>query len=258
MPETTGGASGATSTPLPNSMQKDLAVQQFTIGTRQDALVWVVTGLLLVVSHAAGLDASEPTATAKRRYQHGIRDYRAALDLEVWEVAPTKVLEKQGTMTSDADNGGGESQVLLRFDKIIGRGPDQVPPKVRIVSAKLTVTAFDPGNTVHLHRVLVPWSASSTWNSLSAGLSADDLEATRLRDGFTFGHIVMDKQSVEFDVTGAVQSWVNGAPNFGWVFINSGSNGWDFYSSDWHEVELRPFLEVEFEPKLATPATAAR
>jgi hypothetical protein len=193
-----------------------------------------------------------PAAAAKPgrtrvSFQQGIDGYRGTVDTELWEVAPTKVLEKQGTMTSDANNGGGESQILLRYEKIFGTDPGQIPPRSRIVSARLTVVAFDPGNTVFLHRVLVPWSGSSTWNSMSAGLSSDDLEATRLRDGFTFGDIVMDKQQVDFDVAGAIQSWANGAPNHGWVFINTGSNGWDFYSSDWHETDLRPSLVVEFE-----------
>lgn len=204
---------------------------------------------MLLIGGAALLPAGDAKNSSSTRvtFQHGVGGYQGAIDTELWEVAPTKVLEKQGTMTSDADNGGGESQVLLRFDKIIGTGAGQIPAKARILSARLTVVAFDPGSTVYMHRVLVPWAGSSTWNSMSAGVSADDVEATKLRDGFTFGDIVMDKQAVEFDVAGAVQAWVNGERNYGWVFINTGGNGWDFYSSNWHELDLRPQLVVEFE-----------
>lgn len=210
---------------------------------------FVGAGLLLIVGGAALLPAGEAKKSSATRvtFQEGVEDYKGTVDTELWEVAPTKVLEKQGTMTSDADNGGGESQVLLRFEKIIGTGKNQIPAKARILSARLTVVAFDPGSTVYMHRVLVPWAGSSTWNSMSAGLSADEVEATKLRDGFTFGDIVMDKQAVEFDVAGAVQAWVNGERNYGWVFINTGGNGWDFYSSNWHEVDLRPVLVVEYE-----------
>lgn len=210
---------------------------------------FVGTSLLLIVGGAALLAAGEAKKASATRvtFQEGVNDYKGTIDTELWEVAPTKVLEKQGTMTSDADNGGGESQVLLRFEKIIGNGKNQIPAKARILSARLTVVAFDPGSTVYMHRVLVPWAGSSTWNSMSAGLSADEVESTKLRDGFTFGDIVMDKQAVEFDVAGAVQAWVNGERNYGWVFINTGGNGWDFYSSNWHEVDLRPVLVVEYE-----------
>ena len=57
----------------------------------------------------------------------------------------------------------------------------------------------------------------------------------------------MDKQSVEFDVTATVQKWADGEPNLGWVFVNTGDNGWDFYSSDWIEADLRPRCEIEYE-----------
>ncbi len=182
-------------------------------------------------------------------FQHGIDGYRGTVDVEVWAIAPGKPLEKQGTLTSDGNNGGGESQVLMRFDRIFGSKTGQVPKLARIKSAKLKVVAFDPGTTVYVHRVFVPWSEAATWDGLAAGLTIDNVEASTVRDGFTFGQINMDRQSVEFDVTQTVQHWADGEQNFGWVFINTGSNGWDFYSADWQEQELRPKLTVEFEAR---------
>ena len=49
-------------------------------------------------------------------------------------------------------------------------------------------------------------------------------------------------------MTDTVQAWVNGAPNHGWVFINTGPNGWDFYTSEFEDVKQRPRLLVEFTP----------
>ena len=74
----------------------------------------------------------------------------------------------------------------------------------------------------------------------------DNIEASTVRDGFTFAEINMDKQLVHFDVTPTVQLWADGVENFGWVFVNTGGNGWDFYSSDWGEKEFRPMLEVTY------------
>ena len=180
-------------------------------------------------------------------FRNGVDGYDKTLDCEIWAIAPTKSLLRQGTMTCDGNNGGGESQVLMRFDKVFGDGKTQIPSGVRIVSATLTVVAFDPGTTCYLHRMLVPWDAAITWERAINGMSIDDLEASKVRDGFTFGEINMDKQLVTFDVTETVQKWSDGDKNFGWVFVNTGSNGWDFYSSDWHETDLRPMLEVTYQ-----------
>jgi hypothetical protein len=49
-------------------------------------------------------------------------------------------------------------------------------------------------------------------------------------------------------VTDTVQAWVNGAANHGWVFINTGPNGWDFYTSEFEDVKQRPRLIVQFTP----------
>jgi hypothetical protein len=108
------------------------------------------------------------------------------------------------------------------------------------------VSAFDEGTTVHLHRILVPWKSTATWNSLIAGLTADGLDVSKQKDGFTFGKISASTSAISFDVTDTVQAWANGAANHGWVFINTGGNGWDFYTSEFEDVKQRPKLVVEF------------
>ena len=190
---------------------------------------------------------AEPEATQRVTFRQEQNGYKGATDTEIWGVAPSKPLDRQGTMTADLNNGGGESQVLMKFSEIFGTSEGLIPPGSQIVSAKLTIVVFDPGTTVYLHRVLVPWDAAATWDRVAVGFTADDVEASRLRDGFSFGEINMDKQLVDFDVTGSVQKWSDGTPNYGWVFINTGGNGWDFYSSDWVEKDIRPVLEVEFK-----------
>ncbi len=191
--------------------------------------------------------AASPSKPRILEFQNGFDGYDAATDTEIWRIAPDTILDQQGTGTADGNNGGGESQVLMRFDDIFGTGDRQLVGGSRIAKATLVIVAFDPGTTVHLHRVLVPWSAASTWNGMDEGVAIDDLEASTVRDGFSFGEIVMDKQQVEFDVTDTVQRWSQGDSNYGWVFSNTGSNGWDFYTSDWTEKELRPKLIIEFQ-----------
>jgi hypothetical protein len=97
--------------------------------------------------------------------------------------------------------------------------------------------------------MLVPFSKTATWNSLVDGVSADGLEASRHKDSFTFGKIAANTSVVIFDVTDTVQRWVSGAPNYGWVFLNTGGNGWDFYTSDFEDIKQRPKLVIEYEAK---------
>jgi len=214
--------------------------------------------LLLTAMAAFGLgavwvwaDALPPAGTALRQtlaFQEGVNGYTGTIDLEIWAVSPNTCLNGNPSASSDADNDGGESQVLVRFENIIGDKPGQIPPKSAIHSAVFTVSAFDEGNTVHLHRMLVPWKATATWNSLVAGVTADGLEASKQKDGFTFGKISASTSLIDFEVTDTVQAWVNGKPNYGWVFINTGGNGWDFYTSEFEDVNQRPKLIVEFTP----------
>jgi hypothetical protein len=177
--------------------------------------------------------------------------YKGCIDTEIWELSPNKVMEALDVVTTDTNNDGGESQILMSFDGFIGNGAGLIPRHSRVRSATLVVTAFDPGTTVNLHRMLIPWHRSATWNNLISGVSADGCEASRHREAFTFGKITANKQKVRFEVTDTVQAWVNGQANHGWVFLNTGANGWDFYSSDHEEKESRPLLIVTFDPPVS-------
>jgi hypothetical protein len=201
-------------------------------------------------SPAGRADPPPPTVPSLQTvtFQEGVNGYAGTIDIEIWAVAPNTCLEGNPNASSDADNDGGESQILLRFEDIIGPKPGQVPPGSTIHAARVVVSAFDEGNTVHLHRMLVPWKRTATWNSLVGGVTADGLEASRKVDSFTFGKIAATTSEIPFEVTDTVQLWANGEPNHGWVFINTGSNGWDFYTSESEEVKQRPKLIVVFTP----------
>src|SRR5262245_38799157 len=205
---------------------------------------FVVTFSSLFLCVVAG--ASEPRRAIS--FQQGVDGYQGTVDTEIWALAPTTILDTNPNASSDANNDGGESQVLLRFDAIVGLGKAQVPPRAMVHSAKLLVSAFDQGDTVNLHRMLVPFDRTATWNSLISGVSADGFEASRHKDSFTFGKIAANSSEIAFEVTDTIQAWVNGETNYGWAFLNTGGNGWDFYSSDFDKIRQRPKLVVEFTP----------
>jgi hypothetical protein len=203
---------------------------------------------IAVALTAADASGQRPSNLCRRSFQSGVDGYDGTVDIELWALAPTTVLDSNPNATTDANNDGGESQILLRFEGIVGDGPGRIPPGSAVRSAMLFVSAFDQGDTVHLHRMLVPWPRQATWTTMAGGVTADGLEASRHRESFTFGKIAANSSTIPFDVTDSVQAWVNGAPNFGWVFINTGGNGWDFYTHEFDDVKQRPKLVVEFTP----------
>ena len=212
------------------------------------ALAVVAFGLPSHSTSDAGDSKEKATARKKASFQTGVGGYDGTVDIELWALAPTTILDTNPNATSDANNDGGESQVLLRFERIIGDGPGQIPAGSTVHSATLVVSAFDQGDTVHVHRMLVPWQRQSTWTTLVAGITADGNEASRHRESFTFGKIAANSSSIPFEVTDSIQAWVNGAPNHGWAFINTGGNGWDFYTCEFDDVKQRPRLVVEYTP----------
>ncbi|MCX7409817.1 MAG: DNRLRE domain-containing protein [Planctomycetales bacterium] len=201
-------------------------------------------------------DGAEPVKRVAVSFQQGVDEYSGTIDTEVWALAVNTILESNPNATSDADNDGGESQVLIRFDDILGTEQKQIPPGATIHSAKLLVSAFDQGSTVNLHRMLVPFDRSATWNSLVSAVSADGLEASRHKDSFTFGKIAANSTEIVFEVTDTMQTWVNGEKNHGWVFINTGGNGWDFYTSEFDNIAQRPKLVIEFTPPKTSTQSA--
>lgn len=210
--------------------------------------LWVLGACFLpVMGHSA------PPARRTAAFQQGVDQYEGTVDTEIWALATTTILDGNPNASSDANNDGGESQVLMRFDAIIGRDAKQVPPGATVHSAKLLVSAFDQGNTVNLHRLLVPFERAATWNTMVSGVSADGLEASRHKDSFTFGKISANSSQITFDVTDTVQAWVNGEDNHGWVFINTGGDGWDFYASEFDNLAQRPKLVIEYTERTQVP-----
>ncbi len=162
---------------------------------------WVVIVVTVGYQALAVEERHKTSKTHVAEFRQGVAGYKHAFDTEIWALAPNTILESNPNASSDANNDGGESQVLLKFDQVFGNAPGQVPLGSRIIAARLEVSAFDQGSTVHLHRMLVPFTASATWNSLVAGVSADGLEASRHKDSLTFGKIAANTSIVHFDVT---------------------------------------------------------
>lgn len=148
----------------------------------------------------------------------------------------------------DSTPDGARARGLLRFDNIFGSDPlTQVPFGARIDRATLTMSTTDAGdNPTLIYRMLVDWSeATTTWNSLVNGIDdgTNDVEAS------FFGSLdgSQDEEFDEIDVTTVVQEWANGtSPNYGWAFVATTGNGWDWDTSEAANANERPSLLIQY------------
>ncbi|WP_425398640.1 metallophosphoesterase [Aeoliella sp.] len=117
---------------------------------------------------------------------------------------PTANLSRSPVLRVDGDEDS--EQALIRFDDLFGNGPGQVDPGT-VFRATLSICtgAASPTMTgASLHRLLVDWSDTDSWDSLVDGVVADGTEAAKtpeLRTGS------VDVGTRHFDVSRLTRGW---------------------------------------------------
>ena len=221
-----------------------------------------ITGVRLGLVHVADF---------QQEADHGYGPYTGAADLELFESQPdtplptghsTDLNNPQMWVDTRDTNGFNQSEVLLRFDNIIGNGPGQIPSNAIIVSAELLLNVRDAGDGSPLYRMLIPWDATNdTWNTLGGGIQPDDIEARGTYDS-ALGVPAVNGDSgigaVSVGVTADLQAWVNGTNNYGWGMpswdsaINptwgNGTDGLGFRCCETPNIDDRPRLRVLWVP----------
>jgi Big-like domain-containing protein len=190
-------------------------------------------------------------------FQQGVNSYASMVDTMIRgansntnyaDSATNYLTGEQYQYDCDLESGGSPSQVLYRFDNIIGGGADQIPPGAIINSAILRLYSVDDGGGGKLHRILQSWIDTDVkWdNSFGAdGIQADDTEAVSLEDDGTPSN--SPNTDVDLDVTATLQEWANGtATNNGWALLPNTTNGWRIYGAEHPTADYRPELIVEF------------
>lgn len=181
-------------------------------------------------------------------FQQGVDGYSGTVDTHVRSDNATTTYGTSAAVL--ADNLSPLCHALLRFDNLFGTGAGQIAPGAAIQSAKLYLRTDNWGNDIRVHRMLTNWSGSSTWNNLGTandGVNTNNLDAA-LPVEFTFATVAVGTV-VELDVTASVRWWAtNGGPNYGWVFIDTGDDGYQFNSSEATDVSQRPRLVVSYTP----------
>jgi hypothetical protein len=166
-------------------------------------------------------------------------------DTMVTAQSPTTMF---GTSTTLRAQGGGvPAQSLVKFPVLFGSTPATIPPSATIVSAKLLATTVNDtistsDGTIGAHRMLIAWSDSSTYSSLTMGVQLNDVEASSVSD-FTVVPSFKATAAV-FDVTPSLLAFQGGTDNHGWVLNNASTNAWLFYTAE--NTTFRPALEVSY------------
>jgi hypothetical protein len=193
-----------------------------------------------------------------KAFQQGVGGYEGTQDTWVSQQNPNTSYGNNDTRVSDDDTANSiftdyRGQALVRFDGVIGA--NQVPAGSTITNATLVIDVPDDIDTpfynpsFFVHPVIRNWNESSTWNSLSGGLTvgADIAPAV----GSFLGDSVPNGDSMRrINVTATVQAWANGAPNFGFAIlpeiISGNDDGIEIRSSENGNTILRPRLEITY------------
>jgi hypothetical protein len=197
-----------------------------------------------VAADGGALLAADATASvATLTFQNGANGYTGTVDTGVSENSPNSTFGSATSLSVDNDTPGGsgkDTQALLRFDNIFGTGASQIPVSATILSATLTLNTTNSGGGASIHRMLIQFDNSITWNSSGSGIQTDGSEAAAAADA-SLGQTGTGPVSI--DVTASLQAWASGQANYGWVFAPVSSDGWDFSTS---EGAIKPLLEVQF------------
>lgn len=187
-------------------------------------------------------------------FRQGANGYTGAVDTMLRENRSSVNYGDAVTFRTILESGK-DTQALLKFDGLFGTGPGQIPIGATIVSATLTLQVTEASTSGgSLNRMLVNWSAASTWSSLGSGVQLNDIEATAA--GTAVGAVALGSRS--FNVTDSLAAWNSAATtsagqnaaNFGWVFDPGSIDNWDFTSS---QGAVKPMLSITYTMTGVTP-----
>ncbi|MEI8213552.1 MAG: VCBS domain-containing protein, partial [Planctomycetota bacterium] len=190
----------------------------------------------------------------------GFGVYAGARDIALSQSSPNTAFPiganaTEGLLVDWPDDGAtNKSQVLLRFEDLIGNALGQIPSDAIVTSASLFVNTNNTGDGALFYRMLQPWSdTTSTWNNWGDGVGNDGVEA-RVSPDSVWGTLDVSGATgggfAGVSVTKDVRAWRNSAPNFGWLLEPhvGGTDGWGFSPSEAAVSSQRPLLRVEWVP----------
>ena len=198
-------------------------------------------------------------------FRQGENGYAGTQDTWVNQDSPNSSYGNGGTRWVDDDVANSafsdyRGQSLLRFDGIISEAA--IPPGSTIVSATLEIHVVEDIDTpfwnpyIDVYPVIRAWDEASSWNSLDGGLSQPQDLAPRWAS-FNGDNEPEDNSIKLIGVSGLVQAWADGQPNWGVALlpeiIDGNDDGIEIATSEWGTLGQRPKLTVTFIPPPPPP-----
>lgn len=113
-------------------------------------------------------------------FQQGLDGYNGTLDKEVRSSGGDASNGDAPSISVDGDDGSPGLQPnhgLLRFESIVGMGPNQLVPAGDFRDAQLVLNVTNPGSGFTLHTIAQTWDESTTWAALGGDGVTPGVEA---------------------------------------------------------------------------------
>lgn len=160
-------------------------------------------------------------------FQRGLNSYAGCVDTFIDSSTPTTDNSAATSLVADLDFSvyptiSRTRQVLVKFDV------STIPSNATVIGAYLTIYINTEGKMIALHKLLTPWDGSSTYNSLTNGISLNGVDAVASAEA-TIG-VAASSQGIDGYIgfirinlnVNTVQDWVtNSVNNHGYVIVNS-------------------------------------
>ena len=200
-----------------------------------------------------------PKASTTVSFQDGVSPtagYAGTSDTTIWDTNPATNYGADTSFVSDKAVGVETDQRkgLLKFDL----SPGSIPSSAVVLGAKVDLYITAEGQGYTMHQMLVDWTEASTYNSLTGGVTPDDVEASLVEDvrnGVNLDTIlsVTSRNNVyrpSYYLFPSLQGWVSQVlPNYGWIIIATDiatGDGQQHASSEAVTASQRPKLTIRY------------
>lgn len=188
-------------------------------------------------------------------FQQGISSYFSSYDTYLDSGAPTTSQAASVSLVCDFDYSAFPTISRTR-QGLIFHSVSAIPSNAIVTSAYYRFYINTEGLGLSLHKMLIPWAATDTWNSMTGGISTDNIDAEQ----HALGIIGDTAAGTELDTyvgfirvnvaLSAVQEWVsNPSSNYGIVvnaITESTGDGIQIDSAESVTAVRRPQLNVAF------------
>lgn len=201
-------------------------------------------------------------ATTVTEFQKGRNGYTDSNDIYLNGTAATNTVPGTtivGSAVSEAWVDGldpgttdPDTSAMLRFGGVETalHGHKVESATLRIVTG-FSSSAASSGGPFTVHRLLVPFSDTSRYGDF-AGDAGAMLAAGQISPALATFADMANCEVADVDVSAAVRSWIDGAPNYGFYIGSGTNNGWQVFTTGAADVNFHPLLRV-----VSTPAPVA-